>query len=126
MQHQQTNLNHLEANPLGQSPSYAFYIFSITLLSSKKAGSTRLLVLHVSCHLMFVKRNIRCLTLCSTCIYLLTEFMGVTSTVAFNTEASDDKGSDSLEMCIIERDRLEGGLLKSMEQSLILPSHLNG
>ncbi|KAF3438974.1 hypothetical protein FNV43_RR17249 [Rhamnella rubrinervis] len=53
------------------------------------------------------------------------EFIGATSTVAFNTQASDEKGSDSLETCIIERDQLEGGLLKSMEQSLVLPSHLN-
>lgn len=55
MQHQQTNVNNLEANPLGQSPSYTPYFFSITLLSSKKPGSMRLLLLHVSCHLVFVK-----------------------------------------------------------------------
>lgn len=45
--------------------------------------------------------------------------------MAFNAQTSDIKGSDSLETCIIERDRLEGGLLKAIEQSLVLPSHLN-
>lgn len=72
---------------------------------------------------MFVKII---LTLSLTCNYLLLEFnTGGTATMAFNAQTSDIKGSDSLETCIIERDRLEGGLLKAIEQSLVLPSHLN-
>lgn len=45
---------------------------------------------------------------------------------AFNRQASDIKGNNSLEACITEGDWSQSGLLKAIEQSLILPSHLNG
>ncbi|PON67149.1 Basic helix-loop-helix transcription factor [Trema orientale] len=52
--------------------------------------------------------------------------MGAMANVAsFNRQASDIKGNDSLETCTIEGDWSEGGLLKAIEQSLLLPSHLN-
>ncbi|XP_062101957.1 transcription factor SPATULA isoform X2 [Humulus lupulus] len=44
---------------------------------------------------------------------------------SFNRQASVLKGNDSLETCSLEGDWSEGGLLKALEQSLILPSHLN-
>nr|XP_048335473.1 transcription factor SPATULA isoform X1 [Ziziphus jujuba var. spinosa] len=49
---------------------------------------------------------------------------GGTATVAFNAQTSNIKGSNYLETCITERDRLEGGLLKAMEQNLVRSSHL--
>lgn len=44
----------------------------------------------------------------------------------FNRQASDIKGDNFLEACITEVDWSQSGLLKAIEQSLILPSHLSG
>lgn len=44
----------------------------------------------------------------------------------FNRQASDINGDNFLEACIAEGDWSQSGLLKAIEQSLILPSHLNG
>ncbi|KAM6591362.1 hypothetical protein CsatA_013967 [Cannabis sativa] len=52
--------------------------------------------------------------------------MGAMATVtSFNRQASVLKGNDSLETCSLEGDWSEGGLLKALEQSLLLPTHLN-
>ncbi|EXB54378.1 Transcription factor SPATULA [Morus notabilis] len=54
------------------------------------------------------------------------EIEATTTLAAFNRQASDIKGNNSLEACITEGDWSQSGLLKAIEQSLILPSHLNG